>query len=251
MSSSISSNASSSADDGNVEAAMDGLSGLGASVVNDDRLWVGSNTLLQHQQQHRATAGHPASAAVSSAAGTVSQPSRTVMFPLLAGIPRRGLLGTVPLLFDGSPPAMWDAPVRTRNQLFYQPSADQSHLLASSAGSDLGGIDSASSVDGDGDDDDDDADGFEDTQQGAEMFLNGICCNDEELDAAEELEISKTPTNSSTCMLSPKVGFASSETASSLDSGLEIPATSHTRDLPEGHTLLRCARGPSSMPYPI
>ena len=263
---------------------MDGLGGLGASVVHDERSW-GANT------RPRSNEGNGIHANGSAAA----EMTRTVLFPLLAGIPRRGLLGNAPMLFDGSPPStsMWERPMQHR--LFQQPAYDASNPFdvrsedadaGGSSSDEHGGVGGGEGEGADGASDD----SFEKTTLGDAgpmemMFLNGICCNDEELEDDTQLSIPTTPTSftstappptlSTVIGLSevdarqaaasvplsatpPTIGFAGSDTgtASSLDSGVEMPAGGvRAACLPEGHTLLHCARGGthsrSGMPYPV
>jgi hypothetical protein len=125
------------------------LGGLGASIVLDDRLWDGPG------------AGAGGRGPASSA--------RTVLFPLLAGISRRGMLGAAPLLFDGSPPACnvgWEGPLHM-HRLFYQPS--EPSLVEDD---EADGYEAVVLTDDDevGEDDDDDV-----VTLVEEMFLNGTC----------------------------------------------------------------------------
>jgi len=288
-------------DDGDGAMAMDGMGGLGASIVHDDRSWGSSTTNrpdnpTHHHHHHHHRLGNGIGLGLKLGVGGEMAATRTVLFPLLAGIPRRGLLGTAPLLFDGSPPStsMWDAPMQHR--LFQQPAYDASNPFdARSENADAGDGSSSSSSPSSSSPGARHDDNFEsvvvDDGRPMEMFLNGICCNDEELENSSP--IPSAPTNVSLpsaapivvglneatphTVLSvplsstpPTVGFGGegdgSDTASSLDSGLDLNSANSTDGaaclrsphLPEGHTLLHCARGgggggggAGGMPYPV
>eukprot|EP00729_Bicosta_minor_P015010 gene15010-30276_t len=287
-------------DDGDGAMAMDGMGGLGASIVHDDRSWGSSTTSRPdnptHHHHHHHRLGNGIGLGLKLGVGGEMAATRTVLFPLLAGIPRRGLLGTAPLLFDGSPPStsMWDAPMQHR--LFQQPAYDASNPFdARSENADAGDGSSSSSSPSSSSPGARHDDNFEsvvvDDGRPMEMFLNGICCNDEELENSSP--IPSAPTNVSLpsaapivvglneatphTVLSvplsstpPTVGFGGegdgSDTASSLDSGLDLNGANSTDGaaclrsphLPEGHTLLHCARGgggggggAGGMPYPV